>query len=470
MSECLAIKLADTLVSGYVIAPAGFGKTHLIATSVSLCEGRQLILTHTYAGVNSLKTKLSNLKVSSQKYHVETIASFALKLALAYPFSSNWVIQEPSSQEEWLNLYDQTAQLLDRSFIRSIFCSTYDGVFVDEYQDCSNKQHNLITKLISFFPTRLLGDPLQAIFDFNGDGAVDWDKEIIAKLSAFGELKTPWRWKESGNEELGKWLYEIRESISQGKIPPAPIKRIKGFARVFKDIEDFSDFKRLSVFRNTGKLKGTSIVVFPGKNEFKQKAHSLSKALSGQFTSIEEVEGKSMNKTINLLITSNNLKLKLKLVIGFSEKCMTAIKKQFPKATIRGEIAKITKSTKNPLLVDACNRYLDTGDNLYLTSLIKNLSTIDETKIYRKDLLNRFLSILRYAESMSFKDATQKFQQEFRHFGRPIRSKNQIATTLLVKGLEYDHCIVVNSQNMSAKEFYVSVTRGCSSLTIVTKP
>ena len=80
------------------------------------------------------------------------------------------------------------------------------------------------------------------------------------------------------------------------------------------------------------------------------------------------------------------------------------------------------------------------------------------------------ISVLNYAQIMPIQDAAKRFKQDFRQLGRPVRSKNQIATTLLVKGLEYDHCIVTNARDMSAKEFYVSVTRGSSSLTVITKP
>ena len=42
-----------------VVAAAGCGKTRLIADAVKVLEGtRQLILTHTHAGVNALRYKL----------------------------------------------------------------------------------------------------------------------------------------------------------------------------------------------------------------------------------------------------------------------------------------------------------------------------------------------------------------------------------------------------------------------------
>ena len=45
--------------------------------------------------------------------------------------------------------------------------STYSGLFVDEYQDCTKKQHEIIKILAELIPTRILGDFLQGIFEFN---------------------------------------------------------------------------------------------------------------------------------------------------------------------------------------------------------------------------------------------------------------------------------------------------------------
>ena len=54
MDEDLPKKLAEFNGRGYVIAPAGYGKTHLIALAVKASPHRQLILTHTYAGANAI--------------------------------------------------------------------------------------------------------------------------------------------------------------------------------------------------------------------------------------------------------------------------------------------------------------------------------------------------------------------------------------------------------------------------------
>lgn len=90
MSEELALKLNDFTTKRYVIAPAGYGKTHLITMAEKAATTRQLILTHTFAGVNSIKTKMNALGVPSSKYQIDKIASWSLRLCLAFPKTSGW--------------------------------------------------------------------------------------------------------------------------------------------------------------------------------------------------------------------------------------------------------------------------------------------------------------------------------------------------------------------------------------------
>ena len=467
MTDKLAKSLANDPKSGYIIAPAGFGKTYLIAESVKHCEGRQLILTHTFAGIDSIKTKLANQNVPSSQYDIDTIASFALKWVMAYPASADWDTEEPKTAQDWESLYQKSTSLFAKSFVQKVFNSTYSGVFVDEYQDCSLVQHELVLKLVELKPTRLIGDPLQAIFDF-GDGVVDWEKSIKPQFDELGTLTVPWRWKLSGSESLGKWLFEIRDIIASGKIPNAP-KGLKGFNHTHYDLDDPKDQKRLTEFRKRGKEDGSCIVVFPGNGEYKNKTHVLSKSLSGMFTSIEEVEGKSLNRNINKLIKAINHSAKLIVAISFAKSCMTSVGTLLPKATIEGRTAKVNVRTKLPLLVQAANNYVSSGNITHLIELLKGLAKRTEAKVYRRDLFSRFISVLSYAKTLPLDEAIKRYRQDFRHLGRPIRMSNQIGTTLLVKGLEYDHCIVAYPTKMSAKEFYVALTRGTQSVTVISQ-
>lgn len=64
-------------------------------------------------------------------------------------------------------------------------------------------------------------------------------------------------------------------------------------------------------------------------------------------------------------------------------------------------------------------------------------------------------------------DAANLYQRDMRHTGRPISHRKLIGTTLLVKGQEYDHAVILDADDLDAKNLYVAMTRGSKSLTII---
>ena len=72
---------------GTVTAPAGCGKTHLIAESLTRHEGAKpiLILTHTNAGVAALRGRLDRAGVRPNAYRLLTIDGWAMRLVSTFP-------------------------------------------------------------------------------------------------------------------------------------------------------------------------------------------------------------------------------------------------------------------------------------------------------------------------------------------------------------------------------------------------
>ena len=116
MGSELSESLARHKGRGYVIAQAGFGKTHLIAEAVRESTGRQLVLTHTYAGVSAIKAKMAKLNVPNEMYRVDTIASWALRLCSSYPVRSGWSEAYPSGKQ-WTKLYENCGNFLRIDFL-----------------------------------------------------------------------------------------------------------------------------------------------------------------------------------------------------------------------------------------------------------------------------------------------------------------------------------------------------------------
>lgn len=469
MSDELAITLSKCTTKGYVIAPAGFGKTHLIALAVKASTQRQLVLTHTFAGVASIKTKMNDLGVPAAKFQLDTIASWSLRLCLAYPKTSGWDIENPSSKE-WEKLYVCCSKLLKKEFIRHIVKSTYSGVYVDEYQDCSDVQHGLIFELAQFMPSRILGDPLQAIFDFDSGGKpVDWDLKIYPHFNCLGELEVPHRWNNAGAPELGTWLKKVRKKLELGQQidlrndVPACVKRDY-------TTPEYLGNKQYSVLCDFLGLDSSVIAIHGGDQESKNKTHLLARTMAGRFSSIEEVEGKALFSFIRKFEKAKTVKDGFLLALEFAKKCLTGVDKSLAAGTKKGEVAKQIKTTRYPVVLSSANLYLSAPSAYNLRAFFLALQACPETSPYRRDLLYRFLNVLKLQidrETTTLIEAAHQYQRDLRHTGRPILHRKIIATTLLVKGLEYDHAVVLDADSLSAKDLYVAMTRGSKSLTLI---
>jgi hypothetical protein len=470
MPDGLPKILAECLTKGYVIAPAGYGKTHLIALAVKKASRRQLILTHTYAGVNSIKAKMTALKVPAAQYQVDTIASWALRLCLAYPKTSGWTVENPTSKQ-WSKLYDACRELLTKEFIRRVVKATYSGVYVDEYQDCSDVQHRLVCSMAEFLPCRILGDPLQAIFDF-ADSPVDWATSIYPHFDCLGRLETPWRWVNAKAPELGAWLKAARETLDSGGKINLDAAMPKGVT-IHSVSTNFLSSKQYSLLCGFLNLDDTVIALHAGDQKFKNKTHHLARTMAGKFSSIEEVEGKALFAFLKKTQSAKTAKASLLLALDFLKKCLTGVDRVLVAKTKKGEVAKAIKTTRASLIpiMDAANLYLASPSSRNLRNLVYLIKGHADTQPYRRDLMNRFFNVLKIhidGEALTLLESANLYQREFRHSGRPIRHTKIIGTTLLVKGLEYDHAVLLEADTLNRKELYVAMTRCSKSLTIVT--
>ena len=171
--------------AAFLIAPAGCGKTELLASSVRhLPDRRQLVLTHTHAGVRAVRDRLQRLGAASRSYRVDTIAGFSLRLAASYPRLSGLANATPRAPrvESGVSGCAASASEPDTSGGRSARPMT--GVMVDEYQDCTLLQHEIVLALADVVPTRLVGDPLQGLFSFRDNQSVDFDHACCSALRA----------------------------------------------------------------------------------------------------------------------------------------------------------------------------------------------------------------------------------------------------------------------------------------------
>lgn len=212
------------------------------------------------------------------------------------------------------------------------------------------------------------------------------------------------------------------------------------------------------------------IALHCGDQQSKNKTHLLARTMGGRFSSIEEVEGKDLHSFIKKLVSAKTSQQGFLLALDFSKKCFTGVGGILTAGTKRGEVANQRKGTKYPLVLHAANTYLKEPTSAHLKAFFLALKANPDTSAYRRDLLYRFLNVLKIhidGGGATLTEAVNLYQRDMRHTGRPISHRKLIGTTLLVKGLEYDHAVILDADTLDAKDLYVAMTRGSKSLTII---
>jgi len=442
-----------------LMASAGCGKTEEIVKAVKISNGRQLILTHTNAGVASLKARLRKYSIPPSKYSVDTIASWLLKYSAAYPKTSGLTNPKPEGGD-WDLVYSTSAKLLKQPFIKDVFQATYQGVFVDEYQDCSVTQHNIIMKLAEMSPLRVLGDPLQGIFGFRPDDPlINWDKHITPNFKILPSLDKPWRWH-GKNEALGEWLVMLRNDLEEGKaIDLSSVPSIKWF--------QWSVPNEIKICNDALKLKGSIV----GIHMWPRDAHGSAKRLSGAYQSMEEMECKSLMDCAGTFDGAKGVDLALS-VMGFVHNCLIThdLLDQLERILQRGAVEKLLSVEKVPEVAVAIHALVKSNNFEIIVGILDSIRNLKGVRVYRRELFTEMKSSIRaftQGDYSSLREAAWYTRYRTRVFGRKPEPRI-ISRTLLIKGLEFDHTIILKADGLiDAKNFYVAATRGCQSLTIL---
>ena len=207
---------------GAVTAPAGCGKTHLIAEALTRHDGTKpiLILTHTNAGVVALRGRLDRAGAPPSAYRLMTIDGWAMRLFSMFPGRTGRdpeLLKLGNPAADYPSIRVAAVTLLKGDHIGDILEASYARLIVDEYQDCSIRQHALVGYASKTLPMCVLGDPMQAIFGFGGDDLAEWEKQVCGIFPIVGELATPWRWINADAEALGRWLLDVRGKLLRGE-------------------------------------------------------------------------------------------------------------------------------------------------------------------------------------------------------------------------------------------------------------
>lgn len=451
-------------------AAAGCGKTYRIAQAVKEMANNKeccpaLILTHTHAGVDSLRKKLKVNSVPPANFHIDTIAAWALRYSGSFPAISGLTVTEPND-EQWEDVYLAAARLLKNSSAREIVPISYCKVYVDEYQDCTLNQHELILGLGKLIPCRILGDPLQGIFNIGGSTLIDWDDHVVPHFHIKEVLTTPWRWKQT--PELGEWLSSVRNKLENNQ--PIDLTSLPSSV-IWKQLPSngaTANVQREACFNSRN--NGTTVAIHNINNQ----CYYVVKGLRGMFSCVEAINCKDLMDGAEKIHNASGGARALE-VLAFAKKCMTQVNTILSSVQEQAFRDNKTPSWRsNNQHKDQLASLVEVAGQSSLAPVSPALQTIRKntgTVLCRKELFYEMLRAINEFEGGDhdfLREAAWHVRNITRRSGRKI-GQYTIGTTLLVKGLEFDHSIILDADGMDKKNLYVAMTRGAKSLTILSR-
>lgn len=490
MSETIPTEFLESN-RAFLIAPAGYGKTYTIVSCVKKfsCEKSILILTHTHAGVAALKVKMSKQGVERDKYRIDTISSFIQRYVLSFCKQSEIGPQE-DVENYFPNVLNKAIILFQKPTIKRIFLESYSHLIVDEYQDCSKKQHELIEILAGYLPTHLFGDPLQGIFDFGKYPSVKFPEDF-ENFRPFDFLQIPYRWITNGNSAaLGKKIKEYRVSLEEGDsiyIESDVASNVEVVCHNPITNVNEQDVLYNPLRRKIKQLNTESIlVIMPSfmqnkrRGLIEERANMLRRFdYEHLFSLVEAIDDKAyyqcahnIDSLIDEIATSPLSVDYLKIRKEFEEVSFDS-QSLYMWFNSSGLISKRNAAEKafSDKLKQCCDHFFHKACAQSFQELLLFFYQNNRRNIKRPDLARQVLKSLEYAieNNTSVYDAMVKTKNHIRRNGRKIYGKC-FGTTLLTKGLEFDAVILLYADKIEDKRnFYVAISRACKNLIIFTE-
>ena len=454
---------------GTITAPAGCGKTHLIADTLRLNAGSKpiLVLTHTNAGVAALRGRLDRATVPPRSYRLATIDGWAMRLIRTFPVRSGHdpeILDLDRPGHDYPIIQQAAANLVSQHHINRVLSATYSHLLVDEYQDCAIAQHELIVNLSSVLPTCVLGDPLQAIFGFRGSRMPSWDNEVCKHFPVAKELSRPWRWINAHSEDLGLWLLDVRQRLLSGdsvdlSAGPASVlwfNLVKG--------QEYTTQLKAAKLRPPSTHDSVLIIADQTNRESQRK---IARSTPGAVT----VEAVDLHDLVafgrSFLPNRPNA---LKRLLTFAGSVMTAV--GAPQLMQRIHSLKQGRAIKPATAVEqAALEFLRLRSYGAAKDLLVQLRAQPSARLYRSTIYWSAIRALRLCSvsgMLTLHDASIRIREQNRIVGRPL-PRRAVGSTLLLKGLEAEGVVILDADGLDARNLYVAMTRGSKMVAVCSR-
>jgi DNA helicase-2/ATP-dependent DNA helicase PcrA len=199
------------------------------------------------------------------------------------------------------------------------------------------------------------------------------------------------------------------------------------------------------------------------------KQHALAKGTQGLFQCVERADCPDLMSAAEQIEKSIGCARSL-AVLEFVGRCKTKVLTDLARTKNALAEGYLPNARVNRDQVDALRRVAESGSIQPVATAVDSLLRLPGD-LYRRELLDEMRRALAECTSgscNSLSDAAWTVRQRTRYYGRKL-DRRVVGSTFLLKGLEFDHVVVMDADDLDVKNLYVAITRGSHSLTVVSR-
>lgn len=300
---------------------------------------------------------------------------------------------------------------------------------------------------------------MQAIFGWGNNVLVNWQNDVQTRFPAIGELDTPWRWKNVGSENFGGWLLWVRDALRAGT--PIDLRQAPPAVR-WVQIAGENNIPNLTSASNVEPPNdGGSVLIVCDSTRPQRHRQIASRAhgavvvenadLTGFIRFSESFDFRSANAVDD--------------IIDFAANTLTGVGAPQLKQRVKTLLAGKARNPPTDAETAALNFVNAPTPTLAVTILVEINKQQGVTSL-RPALLRACIQAFNACPNEDdFYDMAVKVREQSRLLGRSL-PRRAVGSTLLLKGLEADVAVIIDTDLMTARDLYVAMTRGSRQLLI----
>lgn len=216
---------------------------------------------------------------------------------------------------------------------------------------------------------------------------------------------------------------------------------------------------------NQRRATGKTVVI----TQWSRQCHELARQTPGVLV-LEPVDGEDFANAATELSAPTGAE-RVDNILSFAATCFTGFDQQ-----TRQRLSGAAQGTMRPRTtthereIAALKAVHDSNDVAPIPDALSALANIGGVRVTRPELyyeVRRAFIAFREGGHDTIHDALAATRQRTRQAGRKLTDQT-MGKTLLIKGLEFEHAILIAPEDLNTQNLYVAMTRGTHSLTIIT--